>query len=93
MMASTIQVDLVILDYHMPAMNGLEVMPRLKADAKTRQIPVVTMTSATAAEANALSETGCVAFIPKPFDPRGFLRVVGDIPKATAGRTRDRRQV
>ena len=85
-MARTIRTDLVLVDYSMPVRNGLEVVQRLKADTETRRIPVVALTSGTAEDANELSRAGCVAFIPKPFEPRNFVRLVADIPKETVGR-------
>ena len=85
-MARTIRTDLVLVDYGMPVRNGLEVVQRLKADTETRRIPVVALTSGTAEDANELSRAGCVAFIPKPFEPRNFVRLVADILKETIGR-------
>jgi CheY-like chemotaxis protein len=72
----------------MPGMDGLAVLQQLKADETTRHAPVVALTSSTAEHANALSRAGAVAFIPKPFDPAEFLRLVDELLKATAGRSR-----
>jgi len=80
--------DLVLLDYHMPGMDGLAVVLRLRADAATKRIPVVSLTSGTAHDANALSRAGCIGFIPKPFEPAGFLRLVTEFLNETVGRTR-----
>ena len=88
-MIRAVHPDLILLDYFMPKMNGLEVLRQLKADAKTRESPVVAMTSGTADEANALSEAGCVAFIPKPSE---FLRLVAGILRETVGRIRRPRE-
>jgi CheY-like chemotaxis protein len=84
--AQTIRPDLILLDYHMPGMDGLAVLQQLKADETTRRAPVVAMTSSTAEHANALSRAGAVAFIPKPFEPTEFLRLLDELFKATAGR-------
>ena len=80
--------DLILLDYHMPGMNGLAVILRLKAEAATKGIPVVALTSGTSQDANALSRAGCIGFIPKPFEPAGFLRVVAEFLNETVRRTR-----
>jgi CheY-like chemotaxis protein len=86
--ARAVHADLILLDYNMPGMNGLAVLERLKADETTRSMPVVAMTSSTAEHANALSRAGCIGFIPKPFEPTEFLRLVDDLLKTTAGRRR-----
>jgi CheY-like chemotaxis protein len=86
--ARAVHADLILLDYHMPGMDGLAVLQQLKADETTRRTPVVSMTSSTAEDANALSRAGCVGFIPKPFDPTEFLRLVDELRKAIAGRSR-----
>lgn len=82
--------DLILLDYHMPVMTGVAVLQRLKADPVTRRIPVVALTSGTAEHANELSRAGCLGFIPKPFAPTEFLRLVAEILDETVGRSRGR---
>src|SRR5262249_10538293 len=65
-MVRTVLPDLILLAYRMPAMNGLAVVERLKADTATRRIPVVALTAGTAEQANELIRAGCIGFIPKP---------------------------
>ncbi len=79
--------DLILLDYFMPDMNGLVVIERLKADAATRRIPVVALTSGTAEDANRLSRAGSIGVILKPFEPTEFRRVIAEILNATVGRS------
>jgi CheY-like chemotaxis protein len=69
--------DLVILDVMMPKMDGREVCRRIKADAKTKHIPVVFL-SARAQDLDVQSglELGAAAYITKPFDPVDLLQVV-----------------
>ena len=64
------QPDLILLDVMMPEMDGYEVCARLKADAATREIPVIFITalSEAADEAKGLS-LGAVDYITKPFNP------------------------
>jgi CheY-like chemotaxis protein len=85
-LARSMTPDLILLDYSMPGMDGLAVLKSLKADAATRRIPVVALTSGTAEHANALSRAGCRGFIPKPFAPVEFVRLVEQFENATVGR-------
>ncbi len=59
--------DLILLDIMMPDMDGYEVCKRLKADPKTRNIPVIFITalSEEADEARGL-EIGAIDYISKP---------------------------
>jgi CheY-like chemotaxis protein len=80
--------DLILVDYHMPEMDGLAVVGALKSDAATRGIPVVAFTSGTAAEANQLVRAGCIGFIPKPFEPGTLPELVAQFLRATVARDR-----
>ena len=62
--------DLVLLDVVMPGMDGFEVCAQLKANAATRNIPVIFVTahSDAAQETHGLS-VGAVDFISKPVNP------------------------
>ncbi len=62
--------SLVLLDIMMPEMDGYEVCRRLKADAATREIPVIFITAMADAddEARGLG-MGAVDYITKPFNP------------------------
>jgi putative two-component system response regulator len=62
--------DLVLLDIEMPEMNGYEVLKHLKAGDKTRDIPVIFLTSQDdpADELEGLS-LGAIDYITKPFSP------------------------
>jgi class 3 adenylate cyclase len=62
--------DMVLLDVMMPEMDGHEVCATLKADAATREIPVIFITSLSEAadEAKGLG-LGAVDYITKPFNP------------------------
>ena len=80
--------DLILVDYHMPEMDGVAVVEALKGDAATRGIPVVAFTSGTAADANRLVKAGCIGFIPKPFEPGTLPDLVAQFLRATVGRDR-----
>jgi DNA-binding response OmpR family regulator len=60
------QPDLILMDWQMPEMNGIEALQVLKANSSTAGIPVIMLTaSETTAEA---FEHGAIDFIQKPFN-------------------------
>lgn len=60
--------DLILLDIRMPGMNGYEVCQRLKADERTRDIPVLFISALSDAEDKVKAfSTGGVDYITKPF--------------------------
>jgi putative two-component system response regulator len=62
--------DLVLLDIMMPGMDGYEVCRRLKADAATRDVPVIFLTAKTQVEDEQRGfDVGCVDYITKPISP------------------------
>jgi len=65
---------LVLLDLMLPKMDGLEVCRRLKADDKTRGVPVI-MVTAKGEEPDVVSglELGADDYISKPFRPRELI--------------------
>ncbi len=76
------QIDLILLDVMMPGMSGIEVLEKLRADEKTRLLPVVMVTvlKETEDKVKAL-EAGCDDFISKPFDKVELLARVKSILK------------
>jgi two-component system alkaline phosphatase synthesis response regulator PhoP len=63
--------SLIVLDWMLPAVDGLEVCRRLKGDPKTRDIPIVMLT-AKGEESDIVKgfERGADDYIAKPFSPR-----------------------
>jgi CheY-like chemotaxis protein len=62
--------DLALLDIVMPEMDGYELCARLKADPRTRDIPVIFITAVSEAMDDAKAfELGAVDYVPKPFNP------------------------
>lgn len=69
--------DLVVLDIQLPVIDGHEVARRLKADPKTRDIPIVAVTSyALAGDEEKSRAAGCDAYVAKPFSPRHLLATI-----------------
>jgi two-component system, sensor histidine kinase and response regulator len=63
--------DLLLMDYRMPEMNGIEATRQLKNEPEYGQIPVVVMVSAFATEevAYEAEQSGVTAFLTKPVSP------------------------
>jgi DNA-binding response OmpR family regulator len=69
--------DLVILDRMMPGMNGIELLKRLKADARFMAIPVIMQTAATAPDqVREGIEAGAYYYLSKPYEPETLLAIV-----------------
>jgi len=77
--------DLVITDYQMPVMNGLDLVRTLRAARETREIPII-MLSARRQDLDEVSggQTDVDAFMSKPFSPRAIVsqsrKLIGDAP-------------
>ena len=66
--------DLILLDAMMPGLDGFETCRRLKAEASTRDLPVLFMTALTDKAARlAAFAAGAVDYISKPFEPEEVL--------------------
>jgi two-component system phosphate regulon response regulator PhoB len=69
--------DLVILDWMMPRLNGLEVVKQLRRDPTTVRIPVVLLTANDCQKDQEEAHTlGIVAYLVKPFSPLELLHLV-----------------
>jgi two-component system phosphate regulon response regulator PhoB len=76
-LASAVPPDLVLLDWMMPKMSGIEVCQALRANEATARIPVILLTAkAQEAEVERGFAAGADDFIVKPFSPREMLRRV-----------------
>jgi two-component system, OmpR family, phosphate regulon response regulator PhoB len=66
--------DLILLDWMLPGMSGLEMARRLRGDARTRSVPIIMLT-ARGDERDKVQglETGADDYVTKPFSPRELL--------------------
>lgn len=77
---ATLQPRLVMLDLKLPRMNGIQVLERIKVDERTREIPVVMMSSsAEEVDLRAAYQHSVNSYIVKPLDFAEFLKVVGEV--------------
>jgi CheY-like chemotaxis protein len=68
--AFTLKPDLILMDLSLPGMDGWEATRQLKADDRTRHIPVVALTGhALAGASDGAKRAGCDSFVTKPCLP------------------------
>jgi PAS domain S-box-containing protein len=66
--------DMILLDLHLPDIDGHEVLRRLRSDARTASIPVVILSAdATPTQISRLENQGIVAYLTKPLQVAKFL--------------------
>ena len=65
----TVKPDLILLDFHLPDLDGVEIMRRLKATPSTSDIPVILITGTSTREVvDSSHAAGAVDFMVKPFN-------------------------
>ena len=68
---------LVITDYQMPYLSGLELCARMRAEPELKNIPAIMLTArGFSINSSELDGTNIRELIPKPFSPREVLRIV-----------------
>jgi CheY-like chemotaxis protein len=72
--ARRVHPDLVLLDYELPELDGLEVIQRLRKDEATRRIPVLLTTASRVTMEEIARAEG---FLAKPFSEKLLYEVVG----------------
>lgn len=72
--------DIIIADYMMPVMSGLELIEKLRATEKTKDIPIILLTARNFAindeKQQQLRISQCIT---KPFSPKELLRIIEDV--------------
>ena len=66
--------DLILMDIHLPGMDGLSVVRAIKADERTARIPILALTAhAMRGDKDRFLEAGCDGYISKPIDVKTFI--------------------
>ncbi|WP_437096926.1 response regulator [Streptomyces sp. enrichment culture] len=68
--------DLVLLDVILPRLDGLRTAAQLRADPRTRDLPIAIVSACTQYEIEAGLDAGVDAFLGKPFDPVELVNLV-----------------
>ena len=84
-MAQQEKPDLLITDYHMPQLSGLELCQRLKQDTRTSDIPAIMLTArGYHLEPRDTEQSGILRMLSKPFSPRHLLSTVNEVLEGKA---------
>jgi CheY-like chemotaxis protein len=78
--AIAFQPDVVVMDLGMPRVDGWEATRRLKADPRTRRIPIVVVSAHAFRDAQDRAfAAGADLFLAKPIDPQDLLQEVHEV--------------
>ncbi len=71
---------LVLLDLNLPILDGNQVLQHIKADQRTKRIPVVMLTTTdTPHEISRCYELGCNVYVTKPIEYEKFCEVIRNL--------------
>ena len=81
-------VDLVVLDIMMPRLSGLDVLERLRADARFRDVPCIVLTAAGQEQQyRRAMALGATDFMTKPFSPKKLYARAAELAGVTGPET------
>ena len=70
----------VFLDLHLPALNGLDILEKVRADARLKALPVVVMTSSNHPdEIEKCHRLGVSGYVQKPVTLTSFSKAIADV--------------
>ena len=71
--------ELILMDYQLPGIDGIEAFRQIRAQAATRHIPIVAVTASAMPEEEAkMKQAGFDGFLSKPINLKQFLATVAD---------------
>ena len=69
--------DLILMDIHLPGMDGLSVVRQMKSDSRTQRVPILALTAhAMRGDRDRFLDAGCDGYISKPIDVKTFIRSI-----------------
>src|SRR5215212_9356748 len=69
--------DLILMDIHLPGMDGLSVVRAMKEDTRTARVPILALTAhAMRGDKDRFLEAGCDGYISKPIDVKTFVESI-----------------
>jgi len=72
--------DLILMDIHLPGMNGIDALRVLRADPTTAAIPVIAVTASVMQQDRKLiTDAGFDGYVGKPINVKEFLDAVRDM--------------
>lgn len=73
-------IHLILMDLRMPEMNGIEVVKKLRSDARFAEIPIIMVSGSVFADNRVKSlAAGCNAFLPKPIEYKELLDTLAEL--------------
>ncbi len=71
--------ELILMDYQLPGINGIEAFQQIRADDGTKHIPIVAVTASAMPEEEAMmKKAGFDGFMSKPINLKQFVATVAD---------------
>lgn len=77
--AAAFEPDVIVMDLHLPVLDGFEATRRLKGDARTARIPVVACTAYARLHEMEVRTAGFDKLVPKPCSPEDLRVVLEDL--------------
>jgi two-component system phosphate regulon response regulator PhoB len=78
--------DLILLDWMLPGVSGIELARRLRRDDYTREVPIIMLTARSEEDDRVRGlEVGCDDYLTKPFSPRELVARIKALLRRTRG--------
>jgi CheY-like chemotaxis protein len=78
--------EMILVDLQLPGMDGLELVRLLRADARTKEVPIVAVTAyAMKGDGERALSAGCDGYVTQPIDTRTFLGLSAQHLRARRG--------